>query len=164
MRFPKNPLEGVEGRFSDEAGNNPYSDGGPPAEQLDDNPYSAPTDESEPVYQPEYVEAFSHRAGQMLRMASIGIATSVLFNVALLLIMLGMIQVPVQYGILLSFANLALTVPAMVMCRNDIIAMKAGAMDSSGLRRTRVSFYVSMLGALISLGACSSCIVIAFFL
>lgn len=150
MRFPKDPLKGTEGRFSDEHGNNPFAEQDAAA-QVDaaaaDNVYATSIDEEATNQTPEY-ETFL-----MARHATLPLAVVA----AIIAIVAAAIQIwaPSTAYVRISvffigFAGAALAVSMVVMGYRDLTAMRAGAMDQSAAGKTTLAVVIGGIAATIA--------------
>ncbi len=143
-RFPKNPLKGRENLFVDSDGSNPFGD----EEGNDESPvspsaYGVPSASDEPAYQVQYQTIYAHRRMTVL---AVGITSFVL---AAMLILLSLYWAMV---VVLVVCNLSLTVIGCAIGFSDLNAMKAGAMDASGRRLTRIGTWLSLAATIGSIG------------
>lgn len=145
MRFPKNPLEGMEQRFADAEGKNPYADENAATTGTDDNVFAPPnpTAGEQPDYQPVYQDILPHRARRMQTLAIVGFVLSV---------SLGVISIWTMYALILSICNLALTISTWMMSRGEYRAIVAGAMSQDGRRKTLVAMWLAIAGSMVSFG------------
>lgn len=149
--YPKHPLSDRQDPFKDQQGKNPFGDDEPiEAAPADDNAFAS-------TGGPSYREAgfettLQPRGHSVFALGVIGLSTSVIGGGGLLLAL-------VLQGDLnatsFSFCALCLVIaliaswPAWMMGRTDLAAMKMGAMNSEGLRRTRWGHHLGLIGMLI---------------
>jgi len=146
FRFPKNPNEGREHTFVDDEGNNPYAEDNDVAD-ADENAFTSPGYDNEPTYRPKYVAALSHRKGIVLGLGLVTLA------IATLSIPFGYFSQSFQpLYLAVAFLNLALAMPTWMMGYADLRAMRAGAMDPSGVSLTRLGTIMAMLTTLVTIG------------
>ncbi len=123
-----------ENPFEDEHGKNPFADGEPPGKPSgDDNLFGAPQ-VAEPAFQSASYERFlPHRGGLVLTCASIGVA-----------LLGGLFCCPLTIA-----ASLPFSLAATLMGRQDLRAMKRGAMDDSGRTSTLVGVGLGLVTLLV---------------
>ena len=142
-QVPNHPGQPRPNPFAGADGTNPFADSASSpasaAESADANPYAASGSSVESVAQPQAFETIlSHRGGTVFWLGLIGLLGATVGWLCLL------VWMPVPL-----FA-LCLSIPAWLMGRNDLRAMKAGAMDNSGWRQTRAGYVMGMIGSLIA--------------
>ena len=152
FEYPKHPNTGRTDPFHDEQGRNLFADDGPQAE-TNENPYGVSGQDAALTYQAhEYETVFPHRGRRVFGlgitgaiMASLG-ATG---TVACFLSLGGGSLLPLSAGLLIL--GLPLAWSAWIMGRHDLRAIRAGAMDETGRRKTRLGHVLGMAGTLIAI-------------
>ena len=152
MRFPKDPLKGTEGRFSDEHGNNPFADkDAPPVQHMPaDNLYSTSTSDNEPENDPEF-EQILQASRSVLPIAITGSVVSIIAAVVLIWQLL---------ALFICIAGLVISISAVVLGRNDLQSMRSGAMDNSAANIAILGVAIGSVGAGIATAAITISIVL----
>ena len=159
FEYPKHPNTGRRDPFRDEQGDNPFADDGPEADVSED-PYAVSASETAsalrtgPTYRPNNFETtLPHRGGRVFQLGRIGLALSVLGAVGVATC----IAFPEASGlwVVLSAALLLFGLPcsftAWIMGRNDLRAIRSGAMDDAGLVRTSRGHAFGVIGTLVAI-------------
>ena len=137
-QFPKHPGQPRPNPFAGADGNNPFADSSSPPAPADANPYAAsgaPAMLATSAVPPqEFETTLAHRGGTVFWFGLIGLLGSTA-------------GIPCLYFMLpVPIFSLSLSIPAWLMGRNDLRAMKSGAMDSSGRRQTRAGYVMGLIG------------------
>jgi len=155
FNFPKNPGTQRENPFEDAQGDNPYSDGTTePAVPIAENAFAVPADSTERPYTPgDYEQVTVPNAEGALRLAIIGLIPAAVGVIGVGIAIAGSFgwTTPLFYALPLQFTALALALPACIIARRDLRAIKAKAMDDSGRGKSRVALCLGACG--IVLGA-----------
>jgi hypothetical protein len=148
-RFTRPPLRDAEGNnvFADPdapVAAEPADGGSLPAkvvEPAESNFFAAPAAQptDEPAYQPQYETTHPHRGILLLVLSIVGLAGSG----SLLLIVAGSI-----FG-LMGLAAIIPAAAAWLLGRQDLKAMRQGAIDASGLVQTSLAMWLGLAGTLI---------------
>jgi hypothetical protein len=151
FEYPEHPNTNRTDPFQDEEGQNPFGDEGSEVE-LSDNPYGVPAHDAGPSYQPAEFEAIlPHRAGRVFRLGLAGAIMSTLGGLGATGCALSVSGSEIL--VFLSAGLLLLGLPsawsAWMLGRHDLLAMRSGAMDGSGLKKTRRGHFLGMAGTLI---------------
>ena len=147
-RFPRSPE--MKPRVFD-SGPNPFSDESTAAVPHSDNPLApSVTDEVQPFRAVEYEQTLSDRSGRVL---VLGITGCCVVGVSMLIAIIVMLNTAIWatelvYCLPTDLVGMALCIPAWIMAKADLRAMKAGAMDDAGLRRTQIGYWCGMLGTI----------------
>jgi len=153
FNFPKNPGTQRENPFQDARGENPFSDGGPPAgEKIAENLFAAPVDSPERPYVPgDYEKNLVPNAKGALRLAILGLVPAAVgvIGSAIGIMASGSWMLPLFYALPLEFAALAAAIPACIIARRDLRAIKAGAMSDAGRGKSRLAFWMGAAGTLL---------------
>ncbi len=153
FEYPKHPNTGRRDPFRDEQGDNPFADDGPEAE-VSENPYGVSVSPTGPTFRPDDFETtLPHRAGRVFVLGGIGLAMSVLGAAGVTTC----VAIPEASGlwVTLSAALLLFGLPcaftAWSMGRNDLRAIRSGAMDDAGLVRTSRGHLFGVMGTLVAI-------------
>ncbi len=153
FEYPKHPNTNRKDPFHDEEGRNLFADEGPESE-VSDNPYGVSGQDGGRTFQTgEFETVFAHRGGRVFGLGIMGAIMSALGAAGTIACVLS----PSGAGSLLSLSAglLILGLPcawsAWMMGRNDLRAIRAGAMDDSGQRKTRGGYALGMAGTLVAI-------------
>jgi hypothetical protein len=153
FEYPKHPNTGRKDPFRDENGQNPFSDEGPEAE-ISDNPYGVVNQDTGPVFQTgEFETQYPHRGGRVLALGVSGAALSALGAVGTIAAAFspsgaGMV-LPLVAGMLIL--GLPISWSAWMLGRHDLRAIRGGAMDKTGHKKTRFGHALGIAGTLIAI-------------
>jgi len=153
FNFPRSPGTDRKNPFEDERGENPFAEIGP-RPSGDENPYAASGAEaqhSDPPGPGHYVITLPNRSRRVLAFGATGTLLAV-FGVAMAaagVATQGNWTWGVGYGIPIQLIGLATSLPSWIFGSSDLRAMRAGAMDATGRRQTRIGFMLGVLGVLI---------------
>ena len=152
FRFPRNPGTNRESPFEDARGDNPYSDGdAPPSKAIAENAFATPSDSEQRPYTPSDYEAILvPNAKGALFLAIVGLvpATIGVIGAGIAIASSGNWTTPLFYALPLQFAGMAAAVPACIIARRDLRAIKAGAMDDAGHGTSRLALWLGAFGVL----------------
>jgi hypothetical protein len=118
---------------------NPFADSGAPTVPAGDQPYAAPAGPQEDVDASEFYQAVPHRGVMLLLLGIFGLVGVFLSGWA------GFYCLP------LGLVNLGLTIPAWIMGRGDLKAIRRGAMDASGRGMTQAAWILGFIGTGLSI-------------
>ena len=153
FEFPKNPGTDRKSPFVDERGGNPFSDGiAAPAEAITENAFAPPADASGRSHTPgDYEATMVPHAKRALGLAITGLLLSGVGVLGAGLSMLGSAVwiTPLFIFLPVQFAALALAMPACIMARRDLVAMKAGAMPDDYFGKARLAWWLGIIGLLL---------------
>jgi hypothetical protein len=156
FQYPKHPRSDLRDPFQDEHGRNPFADEAAAA-PLGDDPYAAPVEAAGVSYRPtDFVTIYSHRGPLVLGLSLWGLVPAGLATAAIVAQVL--FAAEISSGILTG--SLAVLLIGAVLCaaawligRQDLPALRAGAMAPEGLPKTRRGFTLASLGLLLVLAA-----------
>lgn len=156
FEFPQNPGTQRENPFEDERGANPFSDGQPDAEDpITANAFAAPaaTDDERPYVPGDYqaVQVTSVKSARRLAILGIVLAGLGVLVAGIAITATGSWITPLFFVLPLEFAALAAALPACIIARRDLRAIKAGAMDQESLGKLRFAFWLALGGVLTSI-------------
>ena len=161
FEYPNHPNTGRKDPFQDEEGRNPFADEGPEAE-TSENPYGVTGQDAGPTFQAgEFETVFPHRGGRIFGLGILGAIMSSLGAAGTIACALS----PSGGGSLLTLSAgmLILGLPcawsAWMMGRHDLRAIRAGAMDDAGHKKTRRGYALGMAGTLIAIAPVVAAIV-----
>lgn len=154
FHYPKHPRSDQRDPFQDQHGRNPFADELATA-PLANDPYAAPVEAVGVSYRPtDFVATYPHRGPQVLRLSWWGLLPAGLATVAIVAQVL--FATEIQGGLLTG--SLAVLLLGAVLCgaawligRQDLPALRAGAMAPEGLPQTRRGFALASLGLLLVL-------------
>lgn len=147
-RFPHSP-EPLPRPFDGER--NSFADDVTTSFASSTNPLETSTvDEVQPFKPAEYVVSLPGRSQRIL---FCGVAGALFVGASLLILVMVLatspwLSVEMVYTWPTDLLGLALCLPALMMGRSDLRAIRAGAMDAAGIRRTRIGFWCGFLGTL----------------
>ena len=137
--FPNHPGKPRPNPFQGADGLNPFADSAAPSMPTESNPYAASSEPAAAVVQPgQYSAIVPHRGGTVFWFGLTGLLASTFGSLCLLC----WLPLPI-------FA-LSLTIPAWIMGRHDLRAMKVGAMDGNGRGQTRAGYVMGIIGSLVA--------------
>ena len=150
-RFPRSP-DIHKGPFED--GNNPFADELPSrgaSEKAGENVYGARVlDDVRPDRTGVYEAVLPNRARSVVILGAIGSVLSSISCVLALLTISSPDWVEGMFYILpISLTSEAFTIPAWIMARGDLGAIRAGAMSPLGRRGTRMAYWLGCLGTVV---------------
>jgi hypothetical protein len=150
-RFPRSPE--ITPRPFD-GGPNPFADDVAPPIPFSENPLAGPiSGEVQPFKPVDYEQTQSDRSARVLLLGVVGAS---FIGVSLMIAIIVMLNTAVWAEELVycwpaNLMGLALCIPACIMAKNDLQAMRAGVMEGSGLRRIRIAYWCGSLGTLIGI-------------
>jgi hypothetical protein len=154
FEFPAHPNTDRKDPFHDEFGRNPFGDDGVPG-AASDNPYGVPAESGGGLsYHPDdYQTTLGHRGRTVFGLGSLGLVCSALGTAGMVAclaapqsasrLLLGLTAILVLLGVPAAWT-------AWMMGRQDLQAMRAGAMDPAGLPTTRRGHRLGLMGTLLS--------------
>lgn len=155
FRYPTHPNTGRTDPFVDADGKNPFADPEATAEKVPDNPYSAPAATGPLRCPPNSCQVlYPHRGRTVFRLGLIGFCCACGADLAAAgflapsTIASGFLA---QLGLLLLILSLSASSTAWMFGRQDSKAIRAGAMDPAGLKRTQQGRRLGVAGTLISI-------------
>ncbi len=152
FKFPRQPLAQHDNPFQDESGKNPFSDESP-VEALPDVPAAADnvyapaagpsTGPSPPVH---YEAMLPNRSRSVLFCGATGAVLAALGVLGVLLGLTGSgtLRSALFFCLPLHLFGLTAALPAWIRGAADLRAIKAGAMDASGRRNTRIGLVLGI--------------------
>lgn len=153
FEFPKNPGTERENPFEDARGENPFSDGTPePSSSVAENVFAPPEDSEGRSYTPgDYEAIMVPNAKGARRLAILGVVPAGLGAIAAAIgvAATGGWLTPLFYALPFQFAALATSVPACIIARRDLRAIKAGAMSDAGRSTSRFALRLGLFGTLV---------------
>lgn len=175
FKFPRHPGR-RENPFQDAGGRNPFGDEEALAESASGSagdadarsgPYAASLqDPRVQPYRPDDYETFlPHRSGWVLWLGLLGAGLqllAVLIAAVAILIVDDFLE-GAAYGLPCQLLGLGLSVPAWILGQSDLLAMEAGAMDATGLNRTRFGLRLAIAGTLLGVGQLLTFVGLALF-
>lgn len=148
FQYPRNPLSDRPNPFQD--GRNPFADD-VVAAQLADDPYVASPAPSGVSYQPgDHEVSYSHRGRLIIWLATLGLLGTALGLLSTAATFLYGFWLAADAALPSLVAGLVLCGAAWVLGRQDLQAIRAGAMDSAGFNRTRLGQTFAGCGLLLS--------------
>jgi len=163
FRYPDHPNTNRIDPFQDADGKNPFADGESPPEAVSDNPYAASA-AREPMLAPaESCQiVYPHRGRNVFWLGVVGCCCAL----GAVLAGSGSLATPaVATGLLamlcllLLIASLTAGGTAWMFGRQDLRAIRAGAMDSAGANMTRRGHRLGIVSTLISIGTLAAFVV-----
>lgn len=160
-RFPKQPLAGRDQWFVGPDGKNPFADAQAPEPPAASSPASEGNIFSPPqarLSSPagHYEATLPHRATYVFRLGVAGLG-GVVFGILVLGSILWFLLAELRnLSLIVTSAAMVVSLMAWHMGRGDLRAIRAGAMDPSGLRRTVWGTRLGMVGFLLGLAAWST--------
>lgn len=158
--FPKHPNSDRENPFVGDDGTNPFSEStfaDPESASntdtnTDPNLYSGSSDVSGVTHAvDDFVQTMSHRGGRVFSLGLFGLLASLLGVAGVLsaIVMNAELQ-DASFAACASalFFGVACSWPAWIMARNDLKAMRLGAMDNRGRRATRIGWALGLTGTI----------------
>ena len=153
FEFPQNPGTERENPFEDARGDNPFSDGTPePSDPIAENLFAGPADSAARPYSPgDYEAILVPNAKGAMRLAILGLVPAVLgvIGAAIGIVATGEWTTPLFFALPSQFGALAAALPACIIARRDLRAIKAGAMSGEGRRKSRFAFWMGASGVLL---------------
>lgn len=153
FKFPQNPGTERQNPFEDARGDNPFSDGAPhPSSAIAENLFAAPADSAERPYVPgDYAAILVPNAQGAMRLAILGMVLSAagVIGAGLGIVGSGNWTTPLFFALPAQFAALAAAVPACIIARRDLRAIKAGAMNDAGRGKSRFAYWMGAGGILL---------------
>jgi uncharacterized membrane protein YphA (DoxX/SURF4 family) len=173
-RFPRSP--DIHNRpFEDgNSGKNPFTDSEQAAtpNSVASNPAGSASsayqtrvvDDRRPTQSGDYDAVLATRSRPLFILSVIGF---VLSGLSVLLAVMAISSVDwvdgMFYGAPVSLTTIAFSIPAWVMAHVDLRAIRAGAMNPDGRRRTRIAYWLGCLGTLIGIMPAFASIVAVVF-
>jgi hypothetical protein len=149
-RFPRSPE--ITPRPFD-GGQNPFADDVTTPIPISDNPLQAPvSDDVQPYLPSDYVQSLPDRSARVMFFGVVGaFFVGISLIIAAVVLSTALWSVELVYCFPADLVGLAFTIPAWMMASRDLRAVRAGAMDPSGLGRTRVGYWCGCIGTLIGI-------------
>lgn len=155
FEYPKHPNTGRKDPFHDEDGRNLFADDkDEPEAEVSDNPYGVASSDAGPTYQEtDFETVLPHRGGRVFGFGVSGAIMSTLGAAGTIACLFS----PSSIGMLLTLTTglLVLGLPcawsAWMMGRHDLRAIRSGAMEDTGYRKTRRGYMMGLVGTLIAL-------------
>ena len=165
FRYPAHPNTNRTDPFQDAEGKNPFADEGVNPEKTSDNPYAVSA-VSEPLLCPadSCVVVYPHRGRTIFWLGMTGCCSALGAALALAGILAASAiagGLSVMCCLLLFIVSLTAGGTAWMIGRQDLRAIRAGAMDPDGLRLTQRGHRLGVAGTLISLGMLAAVVVVA---
>jgi hypothetical protein len=153
FEYPEHPNTGRTDPFRDEDGQNPFADDGPEADVSDD-PYGVTGHDPGPTFVADHYETLlPHRGGRIFGLGIAGLIMSFFGTAGTIACVLSPVGagslLPLSAGLLLLGLPCAWT--AWMTGRYDLRAMRVGAMDDAGQRKTRHGYAMGIAGTLIAI-------------
>ncbi len=160
-RFPKQPLSGRDQWFVGPDGKNPFADAQVPQPLAASSPAAGGNIFSPPQVQlsapaDHYETTLPHRATYVWRLGVLGLGGVVFGTLALGLVLWLLLSELWSLSLIVTSAAMVVCLMAWTMGRVDLRAIRAGAMDPSGLRRTAWGTWMGLAGFLLGLAAWST--------
>ena len=156
FRYPDHPNTNRIDAFQDADGKNPFADGESPPEAISDNPYAASAArEPMPASTESCQIVYPHRGRTVFWLGLVGCCCSL----GAVLAGSGSLTTPSVAGgllamlcLLLLIASLTAGGTAWMLGRQDLRAIRAGAVDAAGTTLTRRGHRLGLASTLIALG------------
>jgi len=154
FEFPRNPGTRRDNPFENAAGENPYSDGSNESDEaIAENVFATPADGSgERAFSPgDYEAILVPNSRRALRLAIVGIVPAGLgmIGAGVGIIAVGAWLTPLFVVLPLQFIGMGAAVPAFIIARRDLRAIKAGAMINEGKSKLRLAYWLAACGTLL---------------
>ena len=145
-RFPRSP---DVYRPPLEAGAHPFANEAP--QQAGDRISTSTNDDQLPKARPEYVCTLPDRSKKVVILGLLAAGFAALSLLVVVLVLATSQWTDLFYSLPVSFFTLVFAVPAVSMGLADLRAIRAGAMESRGLRRTQFGWWLGTISLLIGL-------------
>ena len=163
FRYPVHPNTNRTDPFQDKDGKNPFADEDPPTEPAADNPYAASALTDPVTHPPAACQiVYAHRGRTVFWLGVVGCSCSLgaaLGVAGLLAQPTAAAAVLVMLCPVLLIVSLTTGGTAWMFGRQDLGALRAGAMDPAGMKMTRHGHRLGVASTVISIGALSAYIV-----
>jgi hypothetical protein len=163
FRYPDHPNTNRTDPFQDADGKNPFADGEATPEKAADNPYAAsPANEPGFASADPYQVVYPHRGRSVFWLGVVGCCCAL----GAVLAGGGSLATPSAATVFLAMLCLLLLIvsltaggTAWMFGRLDLRAIRAGAMDSAGMKMTRRGHLLGLASTLVSIGTLAALVV-----